>query len=293
MRRNFLTVLLICVAISTRLSARLPAPPGFEDVRNLAEHAPLVFRGQVEDVLLAKNQAEIKEGVAVIGVDRWYRGSQAVNSVMVHFVYDAGSLGHNCVNFEIGTYWIVFAVPGERGVLELSHDCEGALAVSPLLGVEVSTGFLSQMEVDFAAGLSDSNSDRRIASIQRLAGLGQISPADGLNRIIASGTEEESKWAIFAAVKAGDTSVLPLAVPILLSVHHEEAAEIREPNGFAYTRTYPYPQPEGVMALAISQLRVPEAVPSLRRLANEASDDLVRRCASQALQEIGRRSAED
>jgi hypothetical protein len=293
MRSHFLTCLLICAAISTPLSARLPVSPGFEDIRNLAEHAPLVFRGQVEDLILARNQPEIKEGVAVISVDRWYRGSQSVNSVKVHFVYNAVMRdGHDCVNFEIGTYWIVFAIPGERGVLDLSHDCEGALVVSSLLGPEVSTGLLSQMEVDFAAGLSDSDSATRIASIQRLAGLGQISSAEGLHHVIARGTEEESKWAIFAALKTGDASVLPLAVPILLNLHHEEAQQVREPNGFVYTRTHPYPQPEGLMALAISDLRAPEAVPSLRKLANEASDDLVRDCASQALREIGRQLGE-
>jgi HEAT repeat protein len=242
----------------------------------------------VEDLILARNQPEIKGGVAVISVDRWYRGSQSVNSVKVHFVYDAVVRdGHNCVNFEIGTYWIVFAIPGERGVLEMSHDCEGALVVSSLLGPEILTGFLSQMEVDFAAGLNDSDSEARIASIQRLAGLGQISSAEALHHVIASGTEEESKWALFAALKAGDASVLPLAVPILLNVHHEEAKQIREPNGFVYTQTYPYPQPEGSMALAISHLRSPKAVPSLIKLANEASDNVVRDCASQALWEIG------
>jgi hypothetical protein len=108
--------------------------------------------------------------------------------------------------------------------------------------------------------------------------------------VIASGTEEESKWAIFAALKTGDISVLTLAVPILLNLHREEAKQIREPNGFVYTQAYPYPQPEGVMALAISDLRAPEAIPSLTKLANESSDDLVRRCARGALLEIKKES---
>jgi HEAT repeat protein len=40
------------------------------------------------------------------------------------------------------------------------------------------------------------------------------------------------------------------------------------------------------MALAISKLRAPEAIPSLTRLANDASDILVRHCATEALLEI-------
>src|SRR5262249_54735457 len=103
-----------------------------------------------------------------------------------------------------------------------------------------------------------------------------------------AGSEEESKWAIFAALKAGDTSTLPLAVPLLLNLYHKEAQVHREPNGFTYTEGFPYPQPEGSMALAISKFRAPEAVPSLTRLANEASDSLVRNCANEALSEIKR-----
>ncbi len=44
------------------------------------------------------------------------------------------------------------------------------------------------------------------------------------------------------------------------------------------------------MALAISDLRAPEAVPSLTTLANEAPDDLVRRCARGALLEMKKES---
>jgi HEAT repeat protein len=54
------------------------------------------------------------------------------------------------------------------------------------------------------------------------------------------------------------------------------------------TVTYasPYPEPEGVIALAIQKLRTPDAVPGLIQLLNEASDELVRSCASAALMEM-------
>jgi hypothetical protein len=71
------------------------------------------------------------------------------------------------------------------------------------------------MEADFVAGLSDSDADARIASIQRLAGLGLLSSGQALRNVIATGTEEESKWARFATLKTGDASALPFAITTL------------------------------------------------------------------------------
>lgn len=299
MRRHFLAGLVMCLTVSMALWARIPSPPGFEDVRNLAERAPLVFRGQVIDVKSANKQAYAEdghiyadEGVAVIWVDRWYRGSSSGRSVNLHFVYNENGAGngHDCSDLEIGSYWIAFAKPGAGEVLEMFDDCEGALRVSSLLGPKTSGGFISQMEEDFAAGLDDSAADLRVISIQRLAGLGRLRSTKALHRVIATGPEEESKWAIFAALKAGDSSVLPLAVPLLLNLYHEEARVHHEANGFTYTETFAYPQPEASMALAVAKLRTPQAMPSLKRLANEATDGLVRDCAAEALREIRRLS---
>ena len=234
----------------------------------------------------AHTTTRAKEGLAVIAVDRWYRGSSSSSYVNLHFVYDGGIDGHDCSDLEIGTDWIVFATGATNQVLEMFDDCEGALKVSPLLGPDTSDGFLAQIEEDFAAGLNDSDVDLRITSIQRLAALNQLRSTQALHHVIATGSEEESKWAIFAELKAGDSSDLPLAVPLLLNMHHEKARVHHEPNGFTYTETFPCPQPECSMVEAISKLRVPEAIPSLTRLANEAPDDFVRDCANKALREI-------
>src|SRR5205807_6228301 len=136
------------------------------------------------------------------------------------------------------------------------------------------------------AGLSDSDTSARIASIQGLAGLALPISRGALSEVIASGTETESKWAVFAALKTGDASVMSSAVPVLLSVHREEAKQYQEPGGMTVTYASPYPQPEGLIAIAIQKLRTPEAVPGLIELLNEAPDELVRDCASQALMEI-------
>jgi hypothetical protein len=155
MRRHLLTVLIIYFSTSILAFARLRESPGFEDIQDMARDAPLVFRGQVTDVRLANNAnhgSQIKDGLAVISVDRWYRGSSSNKPVEIHFVYDppAGFDGHDCSNLEIGSYWIIFAKPGRGEVLELFDDCDGALRVSSLLGPETSDGFLSQIEEDFA-----------------------------------------------------------------------------------------------------------------------------------------------
>jgi len=184
MRRCFLLAgLIICLTMSIPLWARVPAQPGFEDVRNLAKLAPLVFRGQVVDVKFANKRAYAEnghvysdEGVAVIWVDRWYRGSSSGRFVNLRFVYnDIGAAnGHDCSDLEIGSYWIAFAKPGAGELLEMFDDCEGALRISSLIGPTTSGGLLSQMEEDFAAGLDDSALDVRIISIQRLAGLSPL-----------------------------------------------------------------------------------------------------------------------
>jgi hypothetical protein len=96
------------------------------------------------------------------------------------------------------------------GRLELIDDCEGALTISPLLGLDVGTeDWLAQMEVDFLAGLNDHDSAARLSSNQRLGGLKLPSSRDALHGVIENGNAGESKWAVYAALRTGDVSVLP------------------------------------------------------------------------------------
>src|SRR6266566_6341863 len=128
-------------------------------------------------------------------------------------VYGSGNSvdGHNCVNLVPDSFWIFFAQPHNAAGLELVDDCEGALAVSPLRAPRTSGDALSQMEADFKAGLGDSDPEARLASIQRLAGLGMPASRDALREVISYGTETESKWALFALLKTGDGSGVSLA----------------------------------------------------------------------------------
>jgi hypothetical protein len=64
------------------------------------------------------------------------------------------------------------------------------------------------MEADFLAGLNDHDSVARLASIQRLGGLKLPSSRDVLHRVIEKGDDAESKWAVHAALRTSEVTVL-------------------------------------------------------------------------------------
>lgn len=277
MRRFRLFVALalcLCPAFSW---GRIRAPLGDEDIPGLAKDAPLVFRGQVTRLVLTLNQPRSREGVAFVAVDRWYKGQDPeldLSGVPVHFYYYAGGMmdGHNCSDLVLDSYWIFFAKPGDSNALELFHDCEGALSVSSQLAAHATGDFSIQIEQDFRAGLADSDPTARLASIQRLAGLASPASREALRDVIAHGSEEESRWALFAAVKTGDASVMPQVVPVLVTLRHDKPG--------------PYHQPEGSMAVALRSIHDSEAVPFLIQILSQAPDELVRNCAMLALAEL-------
>lgn len=216
-------VLCLC---AVHLWARLMSPPFMADVQVLAEKAPIVFRGRVVKVSSSGENPRhtiALNSIATIEVDRLYRGKARAESSL-YFVYGGsptGINGHYCIDFQPDTYWLVFAVEKD-GRLELFDDCEGALAISPLLGPDLTdAGWLPQMEADFLAGLSDSNSAARVLSIQRLGGLKLPSSRGALHRVLENGNKDESKWAIYAALRTGDVTVLPNVKELLAVGDHD------------------------------------------------------------------------
>jgi hypothetical protein len=183
------------------------------DVRELGEKVPIVFRGHVVDIRSTGGNppewTQVK-AIATFQVDRVYRGHVGAET-RLPFAYDRlmAANGHDCINFQPNTSWVVFAQERE-GRLELSHDCYGALPISPRLGPSLENEkWLDQLEADFIAGLSDRDPTARLTSIQRLGGLGLPSSRDALHQVIETGDKEESGWAIYAALRAGDVTVLP------------------------------------------------------------------------------------
>lgn len=255
---------------AVKLWSRLMSPPAMADVRDLAEKAPIVFRGRVVKVSSPGEQPRrtyVVNSIATIEVDRLYRGKARAETTL-HFVYSglpAGMNGHNCIDFQPNTYWLVFAVE-KAGTLELFDDCEGALAIPPLLGPDFEgSDWMARMEADFLAGLGDSSSAARVLSIQRLGGLKLPSSRGVLHRVIDAGDKEESKWAIYAALRTGDVSVLP-RVRELLAVGDDD-------------------WPERAISFELQNVTDATAVPDLIAILNSATGDLTRTCVLIALGE--------
>lgn len=229
------------------------------DVRALAEQAPIVFRGRVAKVqaLDVKPHHTIAlDSIATIEVDRLYRGKTGSHA-SVYFVSGGsqpGMNGHYCIDFQPDTYWLVFAVE-RSGRLELFDDCEGALAISSQLGSSLKgASWLAQMEADFLAGLNDSDPSARIVSMQRLGGLKMPSSRDALHRVIAEGDETEANWAVYAALRTGDISVLPRVKEML------SAGDLSSP--------------ERQIAFELENVSDPKAVPDLIAILESATGDL-------------------
>jgi hypothetical protein len=248
---------------------RLMFPPSMADVRDLAEKAPLVFRGHVLTVtpITANTEPGARvESIAKIQVDRWYRGKGSTEALL-RFAYSGEIFvdGHDCIDFRPETYWTVFAAE-KNGQMEMIDDCEGALTISPLLGPDLGNAdWLAKMEADFLAGLNDHNSEARLASIQRLGGLRLASSRDALQRVIENSNEIESKWAVYAALRTSDISVLPRVQRLLASGDSQ--------------------LPERAIALELKNVDDARAVPDLLAIIKSALGELTRTCVLTALGE--------
>lgn len=264
-----LASLVLCL-FAVRSVGRLVLPPYMVDVRGLAEKAPFVFRGQV--VRVSGTTLNTRPGlqgvfIATIETDRWYRGDGRAK-VLLRFAYsDFAFQGHDCIDFRPATYWVVFAAEKD-GQLEMIDDCVGALTVSPLLGSDLkSKDWLTQMEADFVAGLDDPDPDARLASIQRLGGLELPSSRDALHRVIETGSDAESKWAVYAALRTGDVTVLPRVKELLANKYGDGA------------------RPEEAIALELQSVTDPAATPDLIAILERASSDIARTSVLVALGE--------
>lgn len=270
--RVWLAVVLATLAVSlfaVQSWCRLMLPPSMADVRDLAEKAPLVFRGHVLIVTPFTTNTEPGarvESVAKIQIDRWYRGKGSTEALL-RFAYsgDIFADGHDCIDFRPETYWTVFAVE-KNGQMEMIDDCEGALTISPLLGPDLGNAdWLAQMEADFLAGLDDHSPAARLASIQRLGGLQLPSSRDALRRVIEKGDDAESKWAVYAALRTGDVTVLPRVKQMLANGDGE--------------------LPERAIGSQLRYVADPRAVPDLLAILDSAPSELTRICVLIALGE--------
>jgi hypothetical protein len=249
------------------LWSRLMIDQSMVDVRAQAEKAPLVFRGRV--LTVGPDPVEKRIGLWVDGkpvntnfvakfqVDRIYRGKLEGEAV-VHFSYGGGFglNGHECIDFRPEQSWLVFAVE-KNGLLELFDDCTGALGISSRLGVEIRpSDWLAQMEADLIAGLGDTDAEARIFSIQRLGGLKLASSRPALHEVIERRKGIEAGWAIYATLRTGDVTVLPMVKGLLASGDKK--------------------MPEGAIAYELRNVMDPSAVPDLLEIFEKTPSDYTR-----------------
>ncbi len=271
MSRAFIIGLVLQVLMTaSSMQARLQVDPAVVDIqRTLLPSAKVIFRGRVVSVDI--DASDPSRFIASFEPDRWYRGTQTASPIL-SFAY-GGTLGHDCIPFQPGTYWILFAtVEGDRR-LKLVDDCYGALAVSPRLGPDIlesglESGMIGQMEADFEAGVDDADPAARLLSIQRLGNLKLPAARPVLHGALSNSSDREKPWIVLAALRTGDAAVLPQASSMLRGWHRNRGGEV-----------------EGMIALELSSLTDPSAVPGLIEILDSAPETLVKDCALQALGE--------
>ena len=254
--------------LAVPLWSRLMVDQSMVDVRRLADNAPITFRGRVVSVQpdpIEQNTEVWLDGkpvntnfVAKFQVDRIYRG-KLPEAPVVHFSYGSSLLavnGHDCIDFRPDQSWLVFAVE-KNGLLELFDDCIGSLGISTRLGPQVKpAGWLAQMEADFMAGLEDPDVQSRILSIQRLGGLKLASSRPALHQVIENRKGVEAAWAVYATLRTGDVTVLPIVSPLLAG--GDQAL------------------PVWAIAYELRNIKDPSAVPDLLQIFQNAPSDQVR-----------------
>ena len=172
--------------------------------------------------------------------------------------------GHNCESFDPGAHWFLLAKERE-GAMELVDDCYGAFAVSPQLAAPQG-GAMAQIEADFAAGLTDSNPEGRILSLQRLGNLEMATSHSVLRSFLVNSDGTEKIWAAYAALRCGDITILPVVREIL---------ESADPGW-----------PGSRLSYALSQVRDPAAVSVLLAIINHPAATKSRASALMALNAI-------
>ena len=261
-----LSFLLLFPSISL---ARIQISDGSEDLRDLFSSAEFVFHGRVVTIESDGKNNDWYNGVADLEVDRWYKGTPTRPTVRLQFVYNRNfGNGHLCIDLHRSASWLIFAKQVGNGVFEFSDDCYGGLPVSSILASTTHGTGIQQMQDDLIAGLQDGDSNARLENIKRLAGLRLLSSHDALKNFIDHGSEAESKWAIYAALRSGDLSVLSKVQSIVINLNQYRV------------------DPDSSIALEIAHLKDSRAVPMLISVLESANMDFARGSAVQALQAI-------
>jgi hypothetical protein len=278
--------------VPIQLGARTEQPVGTVDLTGFIAKSPAILRGVVRAVSIVPGSSLPLTAVAQLDVERWYRGGGAMDAT-VHYQAGFRIPGHGCIDLIPGTRWLIFATE-RNGHLEFVDDCYGAVPVSPLMAAPSQLPDIpAQMEADFTAGLSDSDHAGRVVSIQRLGGLKSPSSRPALHGVIEHGDSAERQWAVYAALRSGDTSVLSSVLDLFTQEDTEvpsfylawELANLRDSAavpGLVELTSSPNSNARKYALSAIEKLQASEALPAIAaRLADR--DDGVRLYALNAM----------
>jgi hypothetical protein len=257
--------LFLALMTAPLLHARLPIDPAIVDIpTDLLPRSSVIFRGRVVDVKAdAAGQGRF---TATFAPDRWYRGTPKPFPAL-SFAYNQFALmGHDCIDFQPTTYWLVFATVAKDGALALVDDCYGALSVAARIGSNIETPVtVAMLESDFEAGVDDRDPVARLVSIQRLGNLKSPAAQTVLHHALDHSTTTEKPWIILAALRTGDVGVLGDAASVLRTWRLRTGG------------------PQGLIALELAKITDPTAVPELISILRTAPDPFVRSVALQAL----------
>jgi len=278
-------LLLLCAQVAF---ARIPIPEGTEDLQSLGT-APFIFHATIVSFDTTANEWS-EEGFAILRVDRWYKGKVQGSAVRLRFTFSKiGFLdGHDCVDLHRSDSWLIFAKQESGDIFDFYHDCEGGLPMSPTLAAKPHGAWDQQLQQDVIAGLHDPDPAMRLANISRLGGLKLASSAAALQDFINTGSEEEKKWAIYAALRSGDLSVLPQVESIVINIERRQLHGSMAPVKLD-AAPHPgsaYGDPDADIAIELQRSRDRAVVPSLIRIMQSAKTEFVRYCAWSALEEI-------
>jgi len=281
-------VYMLFASFSILAWAHVPAPEGTEDLHNLLAISPIVFHAQVTSIEgigpppagLVVQPAQI----AVLTVDRWYRGNPRPGTVRLKFFYP-GFDGEDCIDLHRSNSWLILAKLGPDGAYEFADSCEGGLPMSAILAPAEKKDCLDQLQADLIAGLQDSDPALRVANIARLGGLKLRSSSEALRKIMDDGTADEQAWATYATLRSGDLTAIGKAASILIDADESLWQRRR------YETSPPDAAPTSEPAMNIEfeiwrEVRDPKAVPKLIKILQEAKSDWARTSALGALQEI-------
>lgn len=274
-------------------------------MRRLADHASFIFHAQVLSIesVLEKEpvSGEIIRQVntAHLAVDRWYKGEPGSETIRLKYIYPGFGSGDDCIDLNRSSSWLIFAKLTDDGAYEFSDNCEGGLPVSTILAPAVKGDCVHRLQQDLIAGLQDANPDLRLANIARLGALKLRSSGSALHELVENGNELEARWAIYAALRSGDPSVFPKIESMVIeddspsippqTERPNESLVLTDSTALLPESAAPQCSMEGLkihIQYEIGNLRNPEAVPMLARIARSAKEDNVRSVAYSAIRWI-------